>query len=157
MPLVPALRRQSQAELCEFEVSLVYKLTHKTSQKRGELALSSYMLGKPFTTAVEVHPKAKFEFSYFRRESLSSQNFKIIVFATGQYQCPLLCLGSAYSRREFWVEAPITLRSLCQGKAPSVVGLLTCDLFAYFLSLRSLSLLPGGNYSSQRKRSHSVQ
>ena len=30
MPLIPALRRQKQADLCEFEASLVYRASSRT-------------------------------------------------------------------------------------------------------------------------------
>ena len=33
MPLIPALGRQSQADLCEFEASLVYKVSSRTGSK----------------------------------------------------------------------------------------------------------------------------
>jgi hypothetical protein len=32
-PLIPALRRQRQADLCEFEASLVYRVSSRTTQK----------------------------------------------------------------------------------------------------------------------------
>jgi hypothetical protein len=30
MPLIPALRKQRQADLCEFQVSLVYRVSYRT-------------------------------------------------------------------------------------------------------------------------------
>ncbi|EGW02466.1 hypothetical protein I79_018299 [Cricetulus griseus] len=35
-PLIPALRRQSQADLCEFETSLVYRASARTTSKATE-------------------------------------------------------------------------------------------------------------------------
>ena len=32
MPLIPALRRQRQMDLCEFETSLVYKVRSRTAR-----------------------------------------------------------------------------------------------------------------------------
>jgi hypothetical protein len=32
MPLIPALRRQRQADLCEFEASLLYRVSSKTDK-----------------------------------------------------------------------------------------------------------------------------
>jgi hypothetical protein len=32
VPLIPALRRQRQADLCEFEASLVYRVSSRTSR-----------------------------------------------------------------------------------------------------------------------------
>lgn len=32
MPLVPALRKQRQVDLCEFEASLVYKVSSRTAK-----------------------------------------------------------------------------------------------------------------------------
>ena len=32
MPLIPALRRQRQVNLCEFEVSLVYRVSSRTAK-----------------------------------------------------------------------------------------------------------------------------
>jgi hypothetical protein len=32
MPLIPALRRQGQADLCEFEASLVYRVSFRTAR-----------------------------------------------------------------------------------------------------------------------------
>ena len=39
MPLIPALRRQKQVNLCEFETSLIYKVSCRTGSKAT--------LGKP--------------------------------------------------------------------------------------------------------------
>ena len=36
MPLIPALRRQSQVDLCEFEASLVYRASAMTGSKATE-------------------------------------------------------------------------------------------------------------------------
>ena len=36
MPLTPALRRQRQADLCEFKTSLVYKVSFRTGPKTTE-------------------------------------------------------------------------------------------------------------------------
>ena len=36
MRLIPALRRQRQAKLCEFEASLVYRASSKTGSKATE-------------------------------------------------------------------------------------------------------------------------
>ena len=36
MPLIPALGRQSQADLCEFEASLVYRASSRTGSKTTE-------------------------------------------------------------------------------------------------------------------------
>ena len=35
-PLIPALRRQRQADLCEFEASLVYRVSSRTASKATE-------------------------------------------------------------------------------------------------------------------------
>ena len=32
MPLIPALRRQRQVDLCEFEASLVYRVSSRTAR-----------------------------------------------------------------------------------------------------------------------------
>ena len=36
MPLIPALGRQQQVDLCEFEASLVYRASSRTSSKSTE-------------------------------------------------------------------------------------------------------------------------
>ena len=36
MPLTPTLRRQKQVDLCEFEASLVYRVSSKTGFKATE-------------------------------------------------------------------------------------------------------------------------
>jgi hypothetical protein len=40
MPLIPALRRQRQADLCEFKVSLVYRMSSRTARATHRNSLS---------------------------------------------------------------------------------------------------------------------
>jgi hypothetical protein len=39
MPLIPALRKQRQADLCEFKASLVYRASFRTAWQHRELLL----------------------------------------------------------------------------------------------------------------------
>jgi hypothetical protein len=41
MPLIPALRRQRQVGLCEFETSLVYRVSSKIARVPGDMVPSS--------------------------------------------------------------------------------------------------------------------
>ena len=42
MPLIPALQRQRQADLCEFEVSLVYRVSSRTARDTQRNPASKY-------------------------------------------------------------------------------------------------------------------
>ena len=49
MPLIPTLRRQRQADLCEFEASLVYRESSRTSEATQINLVSKNLAGSCYS------------------------------------------------------------------------------------------------------------
>ena len=59
MPLSPALRRQKQVDFCEFEISLVYRMSSRTDPKATQRN-TAFQKKKPTTQPNQTQVKDSF-------------------------------------------------------------------------------------------------